>query len=65
MVLISVSALALMLGSTGKVMSLASSMGAGSDCGSLKPSPCFSATSSRSWTDSTTLLNSCSSRSSL
>ena len=30
-----------MLGSTGKVMSLASSMGAGSERGSVKPSPCL------------------------
>ena len=40
-VLISASALALMLGSTGKVMSLASSMGAGSERCSVKPSPCL------------------------
>ena len=56
MVLISASALARMLGSTGKVMSLASSMGAGSERCSVKPSPCCRATSSSWWTASTIFL---------
>ena len=47
-VLISASALARTLGSTGKVMSLASSIGAGSERCSWKPSPCFSAAISSS-----------------
>ena len=57
-VLISASALALMFGSTGKVMSLASSMGAGSERCSVKPSPCLQRDHFESWTASTILSNS-------